>query len=698
MAIITIDGKRTEVKEGKTILEAGLQEGIYIPNLCYHPNLSPTGACRLCIVEIEGRRGFPTSCTTLVEDGMVIHSNTKKLQEMRKNIMWLLLSEYQFDLNERHQFTKVFEYIGEKQLLSEFKKYNKGLPIITDEPLFIRDMNKCILCRRCVSICQEVRKVGVIGFVNRGIKTVVGTHYNKPLKDADCKFCRACVEVCPSGALVDKKEYSDEDREKVLVPCKYTCPANIDVPRYVRLIGEKRYQDALEVIRERVPFPYSLGLVCPHPCEEACSRAEVNEPIAIRALKRFVAEKDTGRWKSKLKIKKDTKKKVAIVGSGPAGLTCAWYLRLLGHSVTVFEALSKSGGTMRTGIPSYRLPRDVLDEEIKIIEDIGVEIKTNTHVNSIEELFKQGFDAIFLALGATTGMKMGISGEDDPKVLDALSVLSAINLGGDVNIKGEVAVVGGGNSAIDVARSVLRLGAKKVTIIYRRTREEMPALPEEVNEALEEGISISFLTNPTKITPNKDRLDIECIRMELGEPDESGRRRPVPIKGSEFTIPVDRLIMAIGQRPVIPERFNLELTKWGTIKVDEETLSTSIHGVYAGGDVVSGPATVIEAIRDGRKVASSIDRFLGGSGDIETTFIAEEDEIICLGREEGFAYKERVKMPILDVDKRIKDFSQVELGYDEDMAVRESLRCLTCQIRLKISKPPLPPEKIAKVT
>jgi NADPH-dependent glutamate synthase beta subunit-like oxidoreductase/ferredoxin len=695
---LTIDGKTIEVEAGKTILEAGLQTGIYIPNLCYHPDLSPTGACRLCIVEIEGRKGLPTACSTLVEDGMVVHSNTKKVQELRKDIIWLILSEYPFVLEVNTQLKKVSEWIGVKDVLSGFTSHHKGLPLVTDEPLFIRDMNKCILCRRCVSICQEVRKVGVIGFVNRGIDTVVGTQYDVPLKDADCKFCRACVEVCPSGALIDKKEYSDEDREKVLVPCKYACPANIDVPKYVRLIGEERFQDALEVIREKVPFPHTLGCVCPHPCEEACSRGEVNEPIAIRSLKRFVTEIDSGRWKSKIKIAPDTGKSVAIIGSGPAGLTCAWYLRLLGHSVTVFEALPEPGGTMRTGIPSYRLPRDILDKEVKNIEDIGVKIKINTMVKSTDELLTQGFDAVFLALGATEGMKMGIPGEDDPRVLDALSVLSAINLGSNVDIKGDIAVVGGGNSAIDVARSVLRLGAEKVTIIYRRTREEMPALPEEIEEALEEGITINFLTNPHKVNSCKDRLEVECIHMELGEPDESGRRRPVPIEGSEFTITADRLIMAIGQRPIIPKELNLVTTKWGTIKVNEETLSTSKDGVFAGGDVVSGPATVIDAIKAGRIAASSIDKYLGGSGQIEQQFVPDEGEIICLGREDGFAYKQRVKMPAIGVSERLTGFSQVELGYNEDMAVKEAIRCLTCQVRLKISRAPFPPEKDVKNT
>ncbi len=692
MKSITIDGKKIDVEEGKTVLEAALEAGIYIPNLCYHPDLSPTGACRLCIVEIEGWSGYPTACTTKVEDGMVIHTETEKLKRLRENIIWLILSEYPFELEDNTQLSAVAKWIGIKDMLSDFKPVHKDFPVITDEPLYIRDLNKCVLCRRCVRICHDVRGVGVIGFVNRGIETIVGTPYNLPMMDADCKFCRACVEVCPSGALVDKLEYDEKTKAEVLVPCKYACPAQIDIPRYVKLIAQKRYQDALEVIRERVPLPHILGCVCNHPCEEACSRGEVNKPIAIRALKRFVAERDNGRWRSKVKVAPDTGKRVAVVGSGPAGLTTAWYLRILGHSVTIFEAMSEPGGTMRTGIPEYRLPREVLDREIEEILSIGVELKTNTIVESTDDLFNDGYDAIFLALGAMEGMKMGIEGEDDERVLDALTVLKDVSLRGKADVEGDVVVVGGGNSAIDVARTALRVGAKKVTIMYRRTRQEMPALEEEIEEAINEGVEIAYLTCPERVIRGDGKLKVECIRMELGEPDASGRRRPVPIDGSQFTVEVDRLIMAIGQRPKVPEKLGLPLTRWNTIKVDEETLATPREGVFAGGDVVSGPATVIEAIRDGRRAAISIDKYLGGEGNIDVMFIPEDEEIACLGRDEGFAYWERVEMPSLPVNDRLKGFSEVELGYSEEQAEVEALRCLTCHIRLNISRAPMPPE------
>lgn len=696
MIKLIINGRKIEAEAGNTVLEAALRAGIYIPNLCYHPDLPPIGACRLCIVEIEGMEDIPTACTTPIKDGMIVHTDTPRIQELRKNIMWLILSEHPLDLDKSSQLKKVAEYIGVKQILAGYTPRTKNIPVISDDPLFIRDIERCILCGRCVRMCQEVRKIGALGFINRGINTIVGTNYGLPLKDAACKFCAACVEVCPSGALVDKEKFEEKDREKVLLPCTNTCPAGIDAARYVRLIAEGRFQDALEVVRERVPFPKVLGYVCDHPCEEVCRRSQVNEPIAIRALKRFVAELDSGRWRSKITLAPQTGKQVAIVGSGPAGLTAAWFLKKSGHSVTVFETLVEPGGMMRIGIPEYRLPRDVLNQEIKDIENIGVKIKTSTKIESLDELFNQGFAAVFLALGATKGLKMGIAGEDEPRVLDGISVLKAINFKNKVDISGEVAVVGGGNVAIDVARSALRVGAKKVTILYRRTQEEMPASKEEVEGALKEGVKISFLVAPQRLLRATNKLKIECIRMQLGEPDSSGRRRPIPIEGSEFTVKADRLIVAIGQKSAVPKECASLMNKKGGIEADAETMSCSRKGVFAGGDLVSGSASVIEAIQAGRKAAISIDKYLGGKGQIEQEFVPEEQGARCLGREEGFAYKQRVEIATLTVKKRLSGFCEVERCLDEKKAVAEAGRCLRCQLRLKISQAPLPPQIVRK--
>ncbi len=693
MIKINIDGKEIETQAGKSVLEAALEAGIYVPNLCYHPDLNPTGSCRLCIVKIDGMRGLPTACTTKVQEGMVVHTDTERLRELRKDLVWLLLSQYPGEPEETSQLKKVVEWIGVKDALPGYVAELEALPVNADEPLFIRDPNKCILCGRCVEICQQIRGVGAIGFLNRGIDSTVGTGGDSSLMEADCAFCGACVEVCPTGALIDKEEYEEAEREKVLLPCKNACPAGVDIPRYVRLISEGRFQDALEVIRQTAPLPNILGCVCDHPCEKACRRIDLSGAICIRALKRFAAEKDTGRWKEKVKVAPATGKKVAIVGSGPAGLTAAWFLRRLGHSVTIFEALADTGGMMRVGIPRYRLPADVLDKEIKDIEAIGVKIKTNTKIESLDKLFDDGFDAVFLAMGAPKGIKLGMPGEDDERVLDGIYLLRSIHFGNIKELKGKIAVVGGGNVAIDVARSSLRLGADKVTILYRRTEKEMPAAEEEVKDALEEGVEINFLVAPTKASAKDDKLEVECIRMELGEPDASGRRRPVPIEGSEFTTEVDRLIAAIGQQTSVPAGFGIEVDKRGRIVTEERTLICSKKGVFAGGDVSSGPASVIKAINSARGAATAIDKYLGGAGQIDQIFVADEEVNPLLGRREGFAYKERAEMPLLNADKRVRDFSEVEQGFDEKTAIEEAKRCLRCQLRLKISKAPLPPKK-----
>ncbi len=463
----------------------------------------------------------------------------------------------------------------------------------------------------------------------------------------------------------------------VSAPCSHTCPAGIDVPRYVRFIAQGKPAEAVAIIREKIPFPSVCGYVCIHPCEAKCRRALLDEAIGIRVLKRFAAEHDSGLWKANSTVAPPSGKRVAVVGSGPAGLTAAYYLAKLGHAVTVFEALPEAGGMMRVGIPDYRLPKDILKAEIKEIENIGVDIKTNTPVESLDELFQEGFNAVFLATGAHQGVKMGVKGENNAGVMECVAFLRDISLGKEVKVGERVAVIGGGNAAVDSARTALRLGAKEVTIVYRRTQAEMPASAEEIEGAIAEGVKIHFLAAPSRITSQDGELLLKCLEMRLGEVDDSGRPRPEPIEGSEFTMDLDTIIAAVGQRPEIPGQFKLPLGRGNTIQVDPDTLATGREGVFAGGDAVNGPASVIESIANGRQAAISIDRYLGGSGDIEETLAPPEGEVAPLEEAEE---EPRVEIPALPVAERLKSFSQVELSLSDKMAVKEANRCLRCDL------------------
>ncbi|HEY48968.1 MAG TPA: FAD-dependent oxidoreductase [Dehalococcoidia bacterium] len=739
---LTINDIEVEVEEGKTVLEAAQSAGIYIPALCAHPDLPPAigmkadsviylggqafessapeaefRGCQLCIVEVEGRDDLPASCTLTVAEGMTIRTDTTRVREQRRENLKAILVRHPhacLTCSQREgcspfescpnsipvlerccsklgycELGAVAEYIGIKE---DTPRYTPGdLPVKKDEPLFTQDYNLCIGCTRCVRVCRDVRGIGALGFVVRDGTSIAGP-IAPSLKESGCKFCGACVEVCPTGALLDL-DVKRAEREAVLVPCTSACPAGIDVPRYVRLIAEDKFPEALAVVREKVPFPLVLGCVCFHPCESVCRRGQLNEPIAIAALKRFAAEQAGASRQAEADKAHPTGKKVAIVGSGPAGLTAGYYLAKLGHSVTVFEALPEAGGMMRVGIPEYRLPREALDSEIESIVSSGVEIVTGSKVESLDNLKEQGFNAIFLATGAHRGIKMGVEGEDSPGVIDCISFLRKINMGEEVKVGDRVTVVGGGNAAIDAARTALRLGAGEVTIVYRRSRDEMPASPEEIEGALEEGIEIVFLAAPKKISVNGGRLAMECLRMELGEPDASGRKRPVPVEGSEFTMDFDTVIAAIGQTPEVPDSFELDVVAGGRVKVNPETLATGIDGVFAGGDASTGPASVIEAIAAGRKAAASIDKYLGGSGDIDKAPTESGEATPSLGRDEGFYDRQRVAMPCLPAEQRTGNFSTVELGFDEKMAVEEAARCLRCDLRFQLSAVMLPPSE-----
>jgi NADH-quinone oxidoreductase subunit F len=467
----------------------------------------------------------------------------------------------------------------------------------------------------------------------------------------------------------------------VKAPCSHTCPAGIDVPRYIRLIAAGNYDEALMVIREKIPFPAVCGYACFHPCERRCRRGQIDEPIAIRDLKRFVVDRAKKGSDYERKVASPNAKRIAVVGSGPAGLTAAYYLaKMGGHRVTVFEALPEAGGMMRVGIPRFRLPKDVLDGEIESIRHVGVEIRTNSRIESINSLRQQGHEAILLALGAHAGISMGIPGEDCQGVRDCISMLRDVSMGKQVHLGERVAVIGGGNAAMDASRTALRLGAREVTILYRRSLDEMPASHEEIEEALKEGVKIEYLTAPIKVSRQDGHIKMECLRMQLGKMDDRGRKRPEPLPGSEFEKEFGTIIAAIGQVPDIPRGLEIKVNKGSLLYADPGTSETAMRGVFAGGDVVSGPSSVIEAIAAGREAAVAMDQYLGGKGLIEEKLTAPEDASALpeIAEEEG--EKHRPPMPVLSPNHRQKGFSLVELGLSEAAAREEAQRCLRCDL------------------
>jgi heterodisulfide reductase subunit A len=477
-------------------------------------------------------------------------------------------------------------------------------------------------------------------------------------------------QAIPNSFVIDKRG---------IPPCRANCPAGINVQGYVTLISKGKFHEAFEIVRDRVPFPAVLSRVCFHPCEEECERGKVDESLSINGLKRFVADLGLKKLKKTDLLPPIYEEEVAIIGSGPAGLAAAYDLVKIGYPVTVFESSPEPGGMLRSSIPHYRLPKDVLDTEIGYIEEIGVKIITGVTFGkeiSINELFDKGYKAVLLAFGAQKSRGLPVEGGDLKGILKAIEFLTAINSSEIFDLGENVAIIGGGNAAIDAARTALRLGSKKVDILYRRSREEMPASPQEVVEALGEGVKLRFLTQPIRIIGVESFEAVECLRMMLGEPDRSGRRRPIPIEGSEHILEYNTLIVATGQVPdlsLLPE--GLDTTR-NTVSIDPFTFETSLDGVFAAGDVVSGPSTVIEAIASGKGSAVSIHRFLRG-GDLRADR-EKIEKIVEKVSTDGIEIRSRQKMPSLSSDRRLEGFDEIELGFSEEMALEEADRCLSC--------------------
>lgn len=518
---------------------------------------------------------------------------------------------------------------------------------------------------------QEIAKI---------LKGIIAEHREVFLSHIETKNCPShdCGKLAPS-------------------PCQMACPAGIDVPTYLALIAQGKDAEAIEVIRRDNPLPWVCGLICTRPCEMMCVRARIDTPISIKFLKAFAAERAMSERAYKNPDAKEFNgKKVCVVGAGPGGISAAYYLALMGYGVRVIEALPVSGGMLMVGIPRYRLPREVIDREVAVIEELGVQFSYNTRFGkdvTLGELKQEGFDAFFIAIGAHKAWDLGLEGEKEyPKVLEAVAFLKDVALGDHHAPGKQVVVIGGGNVAIDAARTSLRLGAQRVTIAYRRSRDQMPADIEEVEQAEEEGIEFAFLTIPTKINgENKIITGLDCIKAKLVKKKDSDRLAPVPIEGQEFIIQADVVISAIGQYVDDQgmEAFDrMNWTRRGTIEVNHASMETTMPGVFAAGDAVSGPATVIEAIGGGKRAAAAIDRYLNNIPQPRMPRIPIRYTIVPpveMTARRKMTLK-APKMPMLNLDRRRTTFQQVELGYDEESVRQEAGRCLRCDICRRCGK------------
>ena len=508
------------------------------------------------------------------------------------------------------------------------------------------------------------------------------------------KLLRSCSAKCSDGMVINTESERVVHSRKIamellmsahdgdcIAPCQLNCPARTDCQGYVGLIANGEYDSAIKLIKNKISLPASIGRVCPHPCESACRRKNVDEAISIAQLKAFAADVDLNGEKYIPEKAKPTGKRIAIIGGGPAGLTAAYKLAIMGHEVAIYDMMEKMGGMLRYGIPQYRLPKEILDKEISIIEGLGVKMNNGFKLGreiTIEGL-KSVYDAVIVAVGAWQSSSMRTPGEELDGVYGGIDFLRSVILGEPVEIGDKVAICGGGNTAMDACRTAVRLGAKDVYVVYRRTRNEMPAEKIEIDEAEEEGVQYKFLTNPISFNGENGKVKSITLQvMELGEPDASGRRSPVPIEGKTEEIEVDSVIMAIGQKLVKEDVSELELTDRGNIKADIDTFETNIEGVFAIGDATNrGASIAIEAIGEANRCSVAVDAYLKGEEiDTRVPYISRRDEeLIDYSSKEKC---ERKRPKVLEPEYRRNNFDEVCLGYTQEEAQAEASRCLEC--------------------
>jgi formate dehydrogenase beta subunit len=733
MPDITIDGKSFEVEDGRTILAAARECGVYIPSICDHPDLPPfenlplaervyhggvayenepiapaalaeLEGCGLCVVEVDGRDEPVRACRTKVTAGMSIRTDTEPLVRLRQQRLIPILARHPHacitcaqregcsleDCSSNTaredrccpqfhncELRKVAEYLGVSENTPRF--HHEGLPVVEDEPLFRRDFNLCINCARCVRVCNQVRGVEALGIVHSGGRLIVGS-VGPSLTESECRYCGACVEVCPTGCLTDQNG-QPTDRRQWLVPCVDTCAAGADVPAYIRAVAHGDYGRAAALIRESLPLPNVLGHICFHECETECRRGQLNDPIAICAIKRLAVREGDVEVLARAPEPADNGRKVAVVGAGPAGLSAAYFLRFKGYDVSVFDAAERAGGVPATAIPRYRLPREVLEKDVEFIRRSGVTIETGRAFSSAEEmtaLVEDGFDALVVAVGLPSSKRIPIPGAELAGVRWGLEFLREAKDEKFVDLGANVVVVGGGNVAIDVAMTALRLseGKSAVRLYCLESRGEMPAHGFEIEKAEAEGIELHLGWGPVEIVGDAGRVESISFQRCTSVFDERGNFAPRFDEGTKTSADATTVILAIGQAP-------------------SNSVPGARDGVFLAGDARGeGPFSVVDAVASGRTAAERIDKFLGGDGDVSLDLTGGGPPPSgWIGRVEGFAAMRRAAIPTADPSERRSHFGEIESDYTEEAARFEAGRCLQCDLRLSIGAVPLPPER-----